>query len=143
MRLYYRSPEALITDEAFEVLVPYPQRFRVKDLTRLHVVRHPRDRTVTASIHAATGALVIVGLSLPSIHSAEAWLIAVLLIGTPSLVSGACMHIRPRAQELRASYHNHDVSLFTSDDARVFGQVQRALIRAREGCDQGRGAAHR
>ncbi|MBT8228053.1 MAG: hypothetical protein HKP61_19055 [Dactylosporangium sp.] len=138
MPLYYRGPDAFITHEAFEVLTPYPQRFNVQDLRELRVVRHSLDRTVTASIHTATGALIIVALSWSLLNSVEAWLLAVLLVATPSAVGGACMRIRPRAQELRAVYHNHDVLLYSSDDARVFGQVQRALVRAREGHSSGR-----
>ncbi|WP_432980940.1 DUF6232 family protein [Dactylosporangium sp. CA-233914] len=38
----------------------------------------------------------------------------------------------PAAQEIRAQYGRHDVSLFRSTDRRVFGQVRRALIRALE-----------
>jgi len=132
-RDYYRGPDVLVTDECIEVWDPVPHRFQVGELDAVRVVRHRLDRTVTLSAQAAGGALVLVGLSWPSLTSAGSWLIAVMLITAPCVASGICLRLRPRAQELRAMYRNRDVSLYVSADARAFGQIRRALTRAREG----------
>ena len=132
MLLYYRGSDALVTEDTFEVRWPRPQRFPVRELRGVRVVRHALDRTVVASMHTALGAFVFVAFSWPVLDSVEAWFLALMLVATPAAVSGVCLRVRPRAHELRAHYGDRDVSLYTSDDPRVFGQVQRALVRARE-----------
>ena len=130
--IYYQSPGVLVTDRCFEVRHPVRHRFDLDALYDIRVVRHPLDRTVTTSMHTAGGALVLVAASWQALNSAGAWLVAIILVASPSAASAICLRLRPRLLELRARYHGCVVSLYSSSDARTFGQVGRALIRARE-----------
>jgi Family of unknown function (DUF6232) len=133
MRTYYRGPEVLITDQVFAVLAPYPAAFRIDELYNVHILRsdlHP-SRVFTA--HAAGGALVVVAASWPLINSPVMCLAAIVLVATPSVISGACSRLTPRTYELRATYRGLDVRLFRSPDLTTFGQVRRGLTRALEG----------
>ena len=135
-RDYYRGPDVLVTGECFEVMTPTPHRYRLGELAAVRVVRHGPRRAVVTSMQVAAGAVVLVGVSWSALNSVGSYLVAATLVGLPCIASGICLRLRPRVHELRARYHNCDVSLYGSADTRVFGQVRRALIRAREGVVQ-------
>jgi hypothetical protein len=133
MRTYYRGPEVLITDQIFAVLAPYPAAFRIDELYNVHIVRSDLHPARVFTAHAAGGAMVMVAASWPLINSPVMCVAALVLVATPSVISGACSRLTPRTYELRATYRSLDVRLFRSADLTTFGQVRRGLIRALEG----------
>lgn len=136
MTLYYRGPDAVVTDETLELWHPY-QRFRIEELDDIHVVRWPLDPMVVRSAHALAGALLVVAVLWPAFAGwPNGWLLATALVGGPSLVGITCRYKRPRSHELRAAYRGYRVVLYTSCDARAFEQVRRALLRAKQSRDE-------
>src|SRR6266545_2081202 len=122
----------LVTGEAMEVKAPSRQRFLIRELHDVHVVREGPDRlTVTLTVVAGTLA-VTVAASWPFLHSTAAWFVAVTFVAVPAVLAALCWWWNPPRLELRATYRDRPVRLFQSRDGRVFGQVMRALIRAIE-----------
>src|SRR6266545_743185 len=116
--------------EAWEA--PGRQRFLIRELHDVHVVREGPDRlTVTLTVVAGTLA-VTVAASWPFLHSTAAWFVAVTFVAVPAVLAALCWWWNPPRLELRATYRDRPVRLFQSRDGRVFGQVMRALIRAIE-----------
>jgi hypothetical protein len=131
---FYQGPDVLITHEVFAVRAPVPQRFRVRELRRVHVVRGdlPPERLVTA--HIAGGALVAALVLVPLLDSPFALMVATITTVSAMGVNGVCAHLSPRTYEIRALYRGFDVRLYSSTDPSRFGQVRRALTRALESC---------
>jgi hypothetical protein len=132
MVTYYRGPTARITHEVFEVWGPHFQRYSIADLRDVHVVRGGPDPLALASAGATGVVMAAVAASWPFLHSPEAWLVAAALVAAPAVLGGACWRINPPEWALRATYRSYQVELFRCPDARVFGQVRRALLRALE-----------
>jgi hypothetical protein len=133
MPTYYRGPEVLITHEVFVIWAPQPHAFRINELRNVHLVRgdlHP-VRMITA--HVAGAAIMVATASWPFLTSPGQYVAALMFVATPSLASGTAWRLRPRALELRATYRQLEVLLYSSTDATRFGQVTRGLIRALEG----------
>jgi Family of unknown function (DUF6232) len=135
MVTYYRGPQALVTDEVFEVWCPYFQTFKVRELYDVHVVRGNADPVVVGILHVAAGAVVVTLAVWPFLHSPTAWMTALAMMVAPSVVGGACWRLSPPAYELRATYRGYQVQLFRSWDMQTFGQVRRALVRSLERVD--------
>jgi hypothetical protein len=131
MPIYYRSSDLLITDQVFAIAAPYPMRFRIERLSNAHVVRGEAHPIRFVSRCVAIGAPFAGIAMLPALHG-WAYLAAFVLAAAPTVVSGACHRLTPPTQELRAVYGQSDVVLYRTSNATVFGQVQRALLRALE-----------
>ncbi|OLB76558.1 MAG: hypothetical protein AUI14_18485 [Actinobacteria bacterium 13_2_20CM_2_71_6] len=116
----------------FEVSLPYPRYYAIRELHNVHVVRGSRD--LLTIIMACLAAVLGVGLAvtLPFLHSSRAWLAALVVVVAPALVGGACWRLKPPQYELHATYQGRLVQLFRTTDAQTFGQVKRALMRAIE-----------
>jgi len=132
--LLYARPGIIVTVDRFTV---GRNTFRVADLTHLRSRRGPHDRIAVRAV-ATSGAMIAgVGLLLGftgGLHrlTAGAYLMfgAVLLV--PALLGLAGDRWRPPAYELWGVYRGEEMLLFSADDERQFGQVTRALVRARE-----------
>ena len=132
MPTYYRGPDVLITHKVFVVWGPRPQAFRINELRDVYRVRgdlHP-IRMITA--HVAGAATVVAAASWPFLTSPADYVAALMFVATPSLATGTAWRLRPRVYELRATYRELDVLLYSTTDATRFGQVTRGLIRALE-----------
>nr|MDT0658445.1 DUF6232 family protein [Micromonospora sp. DSM 115978] len=130
----YREPGVRVTSELFIVA---GRRFPVGELTDLQTARGPRDRlTVRAVLVTAVG-LTVIGAALGYAGglyklSAEAYLILGVAAFVPLLLAVVGNKLRPPAYELWGRYQGATQLLFSSDHERQFGQVTRALLRARE-----------
>jgi len=131
MRVYYRSPDVVITDEVFAIRGPVGMRFRLDRLHGAHVVSEDQPvRFVSAG-----GIIVIPVLAIVAgtqMHSFWAWAVALAVAVVASAAIAVHRSRAGRASELRARYDALDVTLFRSTDTAVFGQVRRALGRALE-----------
>ncbi|MBO4205506.1 hypothetical protein GSF22_05705 [Micromonospora echinofusca] len=130
----YDRPGITVTSHWFTV---GDRTFAVRELTRLRTSRGPYDRltvravTVTGGIVAATALLLGVTGGLQRLSAGGYLLLGVATL-LPALIALAGRRWRPTAHELWGSYRGTDQLLFSSDQEREFGQVTRALLRARE-----------
>src|SRR2546430_15514832 len=129
MTIFYRGRLARITNEVFEVSLPYPRYYAIRELHNVHVVRGSRD--LLTIIMACLAAVLGVGLAvtLPFLHSSRAWLAALVVVVAPALVGGACWRLKPPQYELHATHPGRLGPLFPAPGAPTLRQVQRALIR--------------
>lgn len=133
--LLYARPGIVVTAERFTVgRASWP----VAELTQVWTTRGPHDRLALRAV-GVTGALIGgVGVLLGFTGGLQRLTAAAYLtLGTVGLLPVLLVLIgdrwRPPAYELWGRHKGVEVLLFTSDDERQFGQVTRALRRAREG----------
>jgi len=110
------------------------KRYAVAELRNLRTVRGPYHPLATATVVVAVAFLFMVGVSWPLIHKdAAAWLGVGAVSIVPLGMALATLRVRPRPYELWADYRGMTGPVYWSQDAHTYGQVCRALIRAREG----------
>lgn len=133
MRIYYRGPDAVVTDERFVWRAAAPRIFAVRELHHIGLVRADvADRRSDVALVAAAGmvagaaaAWVMVG---PVLGAALGFVAAVTAV-----VAVTARRLRTvRMWQVRATYHGVVTMIYESPDARVFNQVTRALRRAIE-----------
>ncbi|MFI7573729.1 DUF6232 family protein [Micromonospora sp. NPDC049497] len=132
--LLYARPGIIVTVERFTV---GRTSWRVAELTHLRTGRGPHDRVAVRAVVVTATMVGGVGLLLGftgGLHrlTAGAYLILGGVFLVPVLLALAGDRWRPPAYELWGRRRSEDVLLFSSDDERQFGQVTRALRRARE-----------
>ncbi|MEU2614679.1 DUF6232 family protein [Micromonospora sp. NPDC007271] len=137
--LLYARPGIVVTGERFTV---GRSSWPITELTQLWTTRGPHDRlaaravAVTAVLIGAVGVLLGFTGGLQRLTAA-----AYLALGAVGLLPLLLVVIgdrwRPRAYELWGRHRGAEVLLFSSDDERQFGQVTRALQRAREATRHG------
>jgi hypothetical protein len=128
-RIYYRGPDALVSDDRF-VWHPTttPQVFTIPDLRNVGLVQAPaRVRPYAPAFAVVAIAMAAAGWIL--IPEPTVYVLAFLALAIPGV---AMMWREPGRWELHAQYHGTAVVLYSSADARVFNQVSRALRRAME-----------
>lgn len=132
--LLYARPGIVVTVDRFTV---GRTSYRIADLTHLRTTRGPHDRiavravVITASMLGGVAMLLGFTGGLQRL-TAGAYLIlgAVLLLPAALALVGGRWH--PPPHELWGWHRGAEVLLFSADDERQFGQVTRALLRARE-----------
>ncbi|MGI5215067.1 DUF6232 family protein [Plantactinospora sp. CA-290183] len=130
----YRQPGIHITTEAFTVA---GRRFSIAELTQLHTARGPHDPLTIRAVAVTAAVLVGIGVALGYTGDLYAFP-ATTYVGlgltafVPMGLAAVGHRWRPPAYELWGRYQGSMVLLFSSDHERQFGQVTRALIRARE-----------
>ncbi|SCL39142.1 hypothetical protein GA0070624_6463 [Micromonospora rhizosphaerae] len=137
--LLYARPGIVVTAERFTV---GRNSWAVAELTQLWTTRGPHDRlalravAVTAAMIGGVGVLLGFTGGLQRLTAG-----AYLTLGAVGLLPLVFALVgdrwRPPAYELWGRYRGAEVLLFSSDDERQFGQVTRALRRAREGARYG------
>jgi hypothetical protein len=131
----------LVTHKVFEAHYPSYRSFAIRELRHVRVIQEQAD---VLGIGSAPVRIVSTGLAgAAAMAAAVGWTIfdspltsvaALMVLAMSSVVSGACWRTRGHAHlyELRAVHYGQPVCLFQTTDARVFGQVSRALCRAME-----------
>jgi hypothetical protein len=147
MTVFYEGPCAHITHEVFEARCPHHRYFMIRDIRRLYLAHRPAGsgapgrsqiRAGSAGIAGAAAVAATIGwpildaTSMPPV--ATVGLATTLILGVASSMAfAACVWVRPgRVHELWGVYRGRTVCLFGTTDARMFGQVKRALVRAIE-----------
>ena len=128
-RIYYRGPDALVSDDRF-VWHPTtaPVVFAVPDLRNVGLVQAPARVRPFAPVAVA----VIVAMA------AAGWILLpdpaiYVLVFLGLAILGVAMAWRePGRWELHAQYRGTAVVLYSSSNPRIFNQVSRALRRAME-----------
>ncbi|WP_433283092.1 DUF6232 family protein [Micromonospora sp. CA-244673] len=137
--LLYARPGIVVTGERFTV---GRNSWPIAEITQLWTARGPHDRlalravAVSAALIGAVGVLLGFTGGLQRLTAA-----AYLTLGAVGLLPLLLVLIgdrwRPPSHELWGRVRGTEVLLFSSDNERQFGQVTRALLRAREGARHG------
>jgi len=130
----YRQPGILVTYHVFEVA---GRRYAVADLSDLRTARGPQDPFAVRAVLLAglIVAAVVTAVSFgggPTGLDPATYLALLAAACLPVLLAVVVARIRPRPFELWGLHYGVMVRLFVTDDERVYGQVTRALRRARE-----------
>lgn len=129
--LYYDGPDARVTDAVLEVWRPYYQRFPIRELYDVYY-SVGLNRTGVRCRYVSIVTLAMICATWPFLHTAMDWLAALAALVVAAAISQACVRAQPSELALRARYKGLQVELYSSTDARVFGQVRRALGRSLE-----------
>ena len=136
MRIYYRGPDALVTDERFVWRTSAPQIVAIRELNHVRLARTdvPDPRSTAAMVAgagmaaAAAAGFVVAGALIGTVLGA----LAIVTVA----VSVTARQLRTvRLWQVHGAFQGIYVVLYESTDERVFNQVTRALRRAIEGCD--------
>jgi hypothetical protein len=137
--LLYARPGIVVTAERFTV---GRTSWSVAELTQVWTTRGPHDRLALRAVGVSAALIGAVGVLLGFTGglqrlTAAAYLTLGVVGLLPLLLALVGDRWRPPAYELWGRYRGADVLLFSSDNERQFGQVTRALQRAREGARLG------
>ncbi|MCI4062318.1 DUF6232 family protein [Micromonospora sp. R77] len=132
--LLYARPGIVVTTERFTV---GHRSWPVPELTQLWTGRGAHDRLAVRAVAVTAGTIGAVGVLLGFTGGLERLTAgAYLALGAVGLLPVLLVLVgdrwRPPAYELWGRHRGVEVLLFSSDDERQFGQVTRALRRARE-----------
>lgn len=133
--LLYARPGIVVTAERFTVgRASWP----VAELTQVWTTRGPHDRLALRAVGVSAALIGAVGVLLGFTGGLQRLTAAAyLMLGAVGLLPALLVVVgdrwRPPAYELWGRHKGAEVLLFSSDDERQFGQVSRALRRAREG----------
>jgi len=132
MRVFYRGPRALITDEVITVGAAEPRSFALAELSAVFIVRQPRRRV--SDTHRTMGVSALVGgVLLVPIIGPVSRVLAIAALVLMVLYAVFCFRFAPSAHnELVATYRGRSAKVFESDSQREFDQVCRGLQRALE-----------
>jgi len=135
MVTYYQGHTIRVTHETIDVWWPDHRQFAIADLKEVHACRGDADPGAIRSMGAAALTVVVFGGSWSVLHSVGLLVIGVLLAAIAFGHGSATFRLYPTPLELHATYHGEEVRLWYTRDARMFGQVRRALVRAMEALD--------
>lgn len=135
----FPGPGVRITHDVVETLAGVPRSFPVRELVYPHVAREsiidvalasPTARVCSGTMTGLSALLAAAGTAF--LHSPQATVVAggVAVAASVLTIWGWQRWRRPRT--LWAYYRGERVCLFATRDPLVFGQVQRALLRAFE-----------
>lgn len=132
--MLYRRAGVFVT---YEALVVGDRRYAIAGLSGLRVGRCSRSPVTVwgAVLAGALFAAVGVGVSLalrPGAPSSVTYAVLAVAVAVPALAVLYAGRRARRSHELWGEHHGRTVLLFASTDEREFGQVTRALMRARE-----------
>jgi hypothetical protein len=130
----YKKPGIIVTDEWF-VVGGY--RYPVAELSNLRTGRggrHPLTvRAMVVAFVVLLGLAATLGLTGdPTQLPGGTYLAMAAALIVPFMLAAAGDRLRPRPYELWADYYGITVRLFYSDNEQQYGQVTRALLRAKE-----------
>ena len=132
-RIYYRGPDAVVTDELFIWRGTSARSFLVRDLHNVGEVRVAAEPASPATVlTVAAGTVAAVGAGWTLLQPPTAYAIGLLAVTVPLAFTVPSMVRRARGWELHATYRGTDVVLYACADERRFGQVKRALRRSLE-----------
>jgi Family of unknown function (DUF6232) len=113
------------------------QRYDVTELSNLRTLRGPHDRLTVRAVVTTLAALALIGAVIVASSVGRAIQLAALpalaaALLVPVALAWVGYRLRPRPFELWAEHRGESTQLFYSDSEREYGQVCRALVRARE-----------
>ncbi|MFC7545753.1 DUF6232 family protein [Plantactinospora sp. GCM10030261] len=134
----YRKPGLTVTVNEFVV---GGRRYPMRALNRPRTARSAPDplaaRIVLISAVAWTSVAVGLGFRGLDRMGLASYLALAAGAGVPVVLAGLLRRLRPPDHELWADVQGQPTLLFRTDEEHQFGQVTRALIRAREAAESG------
>lgn len=128
-RTYYQRSGVCVTDR---YLVTSDGRYEISELRGLRTGRGPCDPVAMGSIVVAAVIVLLIAVTWPRRDPIAGWLMIVAISLVPLGAAVAVCKAKRRHHELWAEYRGADVRLLDISGSEVFGQICRALIRARE-----------
>jgi hypothetical protein len=107
-------------------------RYAVAELYGLNTVRGRFHPLVTYTVGTSAIFLVAVAMSWPFFDDRVAWIGVAAVSLIPIGMTVVLLRLRPRAYQLWAYYRGERGPVFWTRDETTYGQVCRALVRARE-----------
>ncbi|MEV0734137.1 DUF6232 family protein [Polymorphospora sp. NPDC050346] len=135
----YRQPGLYITTEWFVI---GKRRYPIWELTNLRTGRGRRDPLIVRSMLVTAAVVAGIGVTLGFVRelhtiSPATYLALGAAAMVPMLTAAVGYRLRPRPYELWADIRGRAVMVFSTDQERVYGQVSRALLRAKEAARYG------
>jgi hypothetical protein len=131
MTVFYRSNELVIDNEAMVELLS-AQRFALSELNRVSITRRDDAQSRRVATPALVGVLVVAAVTGSFVGTPAGWAATATAIVMLLCVGGIAHLLKRPRWLLLADYRGNDVCLFSTTDARTFGQVRRGLLRALE-----------
>ncbi len=132
MRIYYRGPDAVVTDGHFAWLGDPVRMVLIRDLRNVRRAHTDARRGNPRALQVAFGALIVTAAGWTTLGTPAVYVSAPLCAAIAGLCTAAYWRVRPQRWELLATYRGSTVTLYSTSDVRVFNQVARALRRAVE-----------
>jgi hypothetical protein len=126
---YYRAADVAVTNYFFH---RGRDKYAISELTELGMIRGPMHPSVLISSVIAVAQAPIAVPVVAVFRSPVAFALAAVMLVVPVAVALVSARRWPPVQELLARYRGRELTLFSTPDAREFGQVSRALQRAIE-----------
>jgi len=126
---YYRDANVAVTNHFFH---RGRDRYAIAELTELGMIRGPMHPSVLISTVIAVAQAPIAVPVVAIFRSPMAFALAAVMLVVPVVVALVSARRWPPIQQLLARYRGRELTLFSTPDAREFGQVTRALQRAIE-----------
>jgi Family of unknown function (DUF6232) len=133
MVVYYRGPDAKITDRAIETWCPDYQHFAIAELREVRVAELPPGPVDVRSTGLALGLLAAGAVSLACLPAAGGCLAMTALTAGAGVAGLNAVRLRRAEYLITTRRGDGTVCVYRTTDERVFGQVKRALARALEG----------
>jgi len=131
-RTYYQGPDAVVTAELFVWRGTPTRSFAVGDLRNVGRARGDVDRLRPYKMYSTAGGVVLIVGTWNTLGTPDVYILGAAVLAIPALLTVASRWTQRPRWELRATYHNHEVIIYSSPDERVFNQVTRALRRSME-----------
>jgi len=134
IHIFYQQGGITVTDRWFVVA---GRRYPLSELSRLRTARGPHDTltikagVLTGAVLAAIGAL-LTALQARPLLDARIYLVMAVAALVPLALAMIGYRFRPRPWELWGEFRGTTVQLFYSEAEHEYGQVTRALMRAKE-----------
>jgi Family of unknown function (DUF6232) len=130
---FYRHNGTTITSRSFTT----PNaRYQMRDLTRFAQSQREAESGLMIGLITAAIELVIVLPTMTILSRSIGFALIVPALVVPFLAAYFYGKRRPPMLELLAHHRGQQVTLFTTSDQQLFGQVARALMRAAEAADR-------
>ena len=132
MRIYYRGPDAVVTDGHFAWLGNPVRMVLIRDLRNVRRAHTDARRGNPRAMQVGLAALLVTAAGWSTLGTTAVLVSAPLCAAIAGISTAAYWRSRPQRWELLATYRGSNVTLYSTSDVRVFNQVARALRRAVE-----------
>jgi hypothetical protein len=130
MRIYYRGPDAFLTDEHFTWNGPEPANFAIRDLREVGRVCSVAAGIGIRTVLVAGSVLAVFVAAWFAVAPAAAYPLSLGVVAAGIVAMVVRRRRTVSLWQVQATYHGSRVTVYASTDERVYNQVTRALCRA-------------
>jgi Family of unknown function (DUF6232) len=132
MVVYYRGPDAKITNRDIETWCPHYQHFAIAELWEVRIAEVPPGPADVRSTGLALGLFATGAVGLACLPASGGCLAMTALTAGAAVAAFHAVRLRRAEYLITTRRGDGIVCLYRTTDERVFGQVRRALARALE-----------